>query len=227
MIVKLDARGNPVRVRDLGTVTDSSDIQTNIVRTDGQRSVYLRVNKQPIANTVDVVDARLAPWRWKTYGERRFCQAVNRSESRRFRAESAEFVGDGIDQVGRNRLRAADNVIEAGQVPLGCTARHETDAEPQRRGRRDRHGRSSVMNHAEPEQGVTRKLRGVDERQPCSGIKDREQGAEKSQSWYIGSQPAITDSLDCRNARRIISWFCIRLRCVTITPFGGPVVPDV
>ncbi|MGH7236216.1 MAG: efflux RND transporter permease subunit [Nitrospiraceae bacterium] len=57
VIVKVNAQGNPVRVRDLGTVTDSSDIQTNIVRADGQRSVYLRVNKQPIANTVEVVDA--------------------------------------------------------------------------------------------------------------------------------------------------------------------------
>jgi len=57
VIVKLNAQGNPVRVRDLGTVTDSSDIQTNVVRVDGQRSVYLRVNKQPIANTVEVVDA--------------------------------------------------------------------------------------------------------------------------------------------------------------------------
>lgn len=57
VIVKVDPQGNPVRVRDLGTVTDSSDIQTNIVRTDGQRSVYLRVNKQPVANTVEVVDA--------------------------------------------------------------------------------------------------------------------------------------------------------------------------
>ncbi len=57
VIVKIDPRGNPVRVRDLATVTDSSDIQTNIVRTDGNRSVYLRVNKQPIANTVEVVDA--------------------------------------------------------------------------------------------------------------------------------------------------------------------------
>ena len=34
VVVKVDARGNPVRVRDLGTVTDSSDIQSNIVRTD-------------------------------------------------------------------------------------------------------------------------------------------------------------------------------------------------
>src|SRR5215467_5171527 len=57
VIVKVNQQGNPVRVRDLGTVTDSSDIQTNIVRTDGQRAVYLRVNKQPIANTVEVVDA--------------------------------------------------------------------------------------------------------------------------------------------------------------------------
>jgi len=57
IVVKVNAVGNPVRVRDLGTVTDSSDIQTNIVRTDGRRSVYLRVNKQPNANTVEVVDA--------------------------------------------------------------------------------------------------------------------------------------------------------------------------
>jgi len=57
VIVKVNQQGNPVRVRDVGTVTDSSDIQTNIVRTDGSRAVFLRVNKQPIANTVQVVDA--------------------------------------------------------------------------------------------------------------------------------------------------------------------------
>src|SRR3989449_1633119 len=57
VIVKATPEGTPVRVKDLGTVTDSSDIQTNIVRTDGTRAVYLRVNKQPIANTVEVVDA--------------------------------------------------------------------------------------------------------------------------------------------------------------------------
>ncbi len=57
VVIKVNALGNPVRVRDVGTVTDSSDIQTNIVRTDGKRSVYLRVNKQPAANTVEVVDA--------------------------------------------------------------------------------------------------------------------------------------------------------------------------
>jgi hydrophobe/amphiphile efflux-1 (HAE1) family protein len=57
VIVSLDTGGNPVRIRDLGTVTDSSDIQTNIVRADGARAVFLRVNKQPQANTVQVVDA--------------------------------------------------------------------------------------------------------------------------------------------------------------------------
>src|SRR5256712_7101553 len=57
VIVKATPEGTPVRVKDLGTVTDSSDIQTNIVRTDGTRALYLRVNKQPIANAVEVVDA--------------------------------------------------------------------------------------------------------------------------------------------------------------------------
>lgn len=57
VIVKVNPQGNPVRVRDLGTVADSWDIQTNIVRVDSKRAVYLRVNKQPTANTVVVVDA--------------------------------------------------------------------------------------------------------------------------------------------------------------------------
>jgi CzcA family heavy metal efflux pump len=57
VIVKVNQQGNPVRIRDLGAVMDSSDIQTNIVHTDGARAVYLRVNKQPNANTVEVVDA--------------------------------------------------------------------------------------------------------------------------------------------------------------------------
>jgi multidrug efflux pump subunit AcrB len=46
----------PVRVRDLGYVQDSSEQQTSVVRVDGQRAVYLRVNKQPSANTIEVVD---------------------------------------------------------------------------------------------------------------------------------------------------------------------------
>ena len=44
------------RVRDIGTVTDSSDIQTNIFHADRARSVFLRVNNNH-RNTVEVVDA--------------------------------------------------------------------------------------------------------------------------------------------------------------------------
>ncbi len=47
----------PIHVRDLGYVSDSHETQTSVVRVDGNRSVYLRVNKQPGANTVEVVDA--------------------------------------------------------------------------------------------------------------------------------------------------------------------------
>lgn len=48
--------GVPIHVKDLGTVADSAETQTAIVRTDGERAVFLRVNKQPGANTVGVVD---------------------------------------------------------------------------------------------------------------------------------------------------------------------------
>ena len=47
----------PVYVRDLGYVADSAETQTSVVRVQGQRAVILRVNKQPGANTVEVVDA--------------------------------------------------------------------------------------------------------------------------------------------------------------------------
>jgi CzcA family heavy metal efflux pump len=46
----------PVRVRDLGYVSDSHEAQSSVVRVNGERAVYLRVNKQPTANTIEVVD---------------------------------------------------------------------------------------------------------------------------------------------------------------------------
>src|SRR5262245_22975626 len=49
--------GKPIRVRDLGRVEDSAETQQSIVRVNGERAVYMRVNKQPGANTVEVVDA--------------------------------------------------------------------------------------------------------------------------------------------------------------------------
>jgi hydrophobe/amphiphile efflux-1 (HAE1) family protein len=45
-----------VRVRDIATVVDGAADQAEIVRINGQRGVYLRVLKQPGANTIDVVD---------------------------------------------------------------------------------------------------------------------------------------------------------------------------
>src|SRR5712691_11858436 len=47
----------PIRLRDVGSVADSAETQVSIVRVNGERSVFLRVNKQPGGNTVDIVDA--------------------------------------------------------------------------------------------------------------------------------------------------------------------------
>jgi len=48
---------DPVRIADLGETKDSSTIQTNLVRVDGQKSVYLPVLKQGgDTNTIAVVD---------------------------------------------------------------------------------------------------------------------------------------------------------------------------
>src|SRR5262249_45636074 len=48
---------NPVRVQDIGKAKDGSQIQTNLVRVDGQKSVYVPVLKQGgDTNTIAVVD---------------------------------------------------------------------------------------------------------------------------------------------------------------------------
>jgi multidrug efflux pump subunit AcrB len=46
-----------VRISDVATVEDSSQDQYDIVRINGRRGVYLRILKQPGANTIAVVDA--------------------------------------------------------------------------------------------------------------------------------------------------------------------------
>jgi HAE1 family hydrophobic/amphiphilic exporter-1 len=46
----------PVLVRDVGRAADAAQIQQNVVRIDGQRSVYIPVLKQGNANTIAVVD---------------------------------------------------------------------------------------------------------------------------------------------------------------------------
>src|SRR4029077_13453084 len=56
-IVVRTVNGVPIHLKDLGTVTDSYQTQTSIVRMNAQRAVYLRINKQPGTNTLEVVDA--------------------------------------------------------------------------------------------------------------------------------------------------------------------------
>jgi len=47
----------PVRISDVAKVEDSTADQSEIVRVDGKRGVFLRVLKQPGANTIQVVDS--------------------------------------------------------------------------------------------------------------------------------------------------------------------------
>jgi CzcA family heavy metal efflux pump len=55
-VVVKTANGVPVRVKDVGTVTDSYQEQTEIIRINGKPGLTLRVQKLAGANTVDVVD---------------------------------------------------------------------------------------------------------------------------------------------------------------------------
>ncbi len=53
--VKIEG-GAPVFVRDVGRVEDAAQIQTNVVRIDGRRQVYIPIYRQPGANTIAVVE---------------------------------------------------------------------------------------------------------------------------------------------------------------------------
>src|SRR6185436_15146529 len=57
VVRRMGVNAVPIHVKDLGYVIDSHETQTAIVRVDGKRPVFMRVNKQPRANTVCVVDA--------------------------------------------------------------------------------------------------------------------------------------------------------------------------
>jgi hydrophobic/amphiphilic exporter-1 (mainly G- bacteria), HAE1 family len=54
--VKIGAGQQPVYVRDIGRAEDAAQIQQNIVRINGQRSVYIPVLKQSGSNTISIVD---------------------------------------------------------------------------------------------------------------------------------------------------------------------------
>jgi multidrug efflux pump subunit AcrB len=49
--------GAPVLMSHVGEVRDAGQIQTNIVRTNGSRQVYVPIYRQPGANTIEIVDA--------------------------------------------------------------------------------------------------------------------------------------------------------------------------
>ncbi|MBP1686256.1 MAG: acriflavin resistance protein [Deltaproteobacteria bacterium] len=55
--VKIGDGSAPVLVRDIGHAEDAAQIQQNVVRINGQHSVYVPVLKQGSANTIAVVDA--------------------------------------------------------------------------------------------------------------------------------------------------------------------------
>src|SRR5207247_623956 len=56
VIQRAGPSGTPIHVKDVGHVVDSHETQTAVVRIDGHRGVFMRVNKQPGANTIAVVD---------------------------------------------------------------------------------------------------------------------------------------------------------------------------
>ncbi len=49
-------KGRPIFMRDVGEAEDANQIVTNIVRVDGQHSVYIPIQKQAGANTIKVVE---------------------------------------------------------------------------------------------------------------------------------------------------------------------------
>ena len=54
--VRVGKGGAPILIRDVGKVEDTHQIQTNIVRVNGRRQVYIPIYRQPGANTIAVVD---------------------------------------------------------------------------------------------------------------------------------------------------------------------------
>jgi multidrug efflux pump subunit AcrB len=53
--IKIDG-GAPVYVKDVAHTEDSNQIQTNVVRVNGRRQVYIPIYRQPGANTIQIVD---------------------------------------------------------------------------------------------------------------------------------------------------------------------------
>ena len=54
--IRIGKGGAPVYISDVGKVEDTHQIQTNVVRVNGRRQVYIPIYRQPGANTIAVVD---------------------------------------------------------------------------------------------------------------------------------------------------------------------------
>ena len=50
-------KGSAIFMRDVGRVQDSAQIQTNLVRINGRRQVYIPIYRQPGANTIEIVNS--------------------------------------------------------------------------------------------------------------------------------------------------------------------------
>jgi len=54
--IKIASDGTPVLMEDIGRVENASQIQSNIVRINGHKQVYIPIYRQPGANTIEIVD---------------------------------------------------------------------------------------------------------------------------------------------------------------------------
>ena len=55
--IKIASDGTPVLMEDIGRVENASQIQSNIVRINGRKQVYIPIYRQPGANPLAIVDA--------------------------------------------------------------------------------------------------------------------------------------------------------------------------
>lgn len=56
--IPIGVRGDAtIYMRDVGTARDAAQIQSNIVRVNGRRQVYIPIYRQPGANTIEIVDS--------------------------------------------------------------------------------------------------------------------------------------------------------------------------
>lgn len=57
IVIKMDADGSPIFLKDIGYAKDASAIQTNVVHINGKRQVYIPIYKRTGANTIESVEA--------------------------------------------------------------------------------------------------------------------------------------------------------------------------